>query len=274
MRARCPRPGWRGSSARCPAVLRLAGEVGLQFRQLGAKSAAGSPSALRRRARAVSPVGAGGAADSEVDPSGVQRLEGAELLRHGQRRMVRQHHPARADPDRGRGGGDLADQDRRGRAGDARQVVVLRDPVTGEAEPLGVPGQVDAAAKRLADRFAGRHRAQVEHRQGNGEAGGHKQKTVSTGRPRQLGRGGRSRAQTIQLERTGLTLPPRTRGARRRRRLTGWPIRSLRALSPTKSGRCMRCCNISASRWCGRSLILTRRRRDDRWWAAAPRCCG
>jgi len=44
--------------------------------------------------RAPFPVGAGSAADPEVDPPGVQRLEGAELLGHRERRMVRQHHPA------------------------------------------------------------------------------------------------------------------------------------------------------------------------------------
>ena len=73
-------------------------------------------------------------------------------------------------------------------------------------QPFGVPGQVDAAAQRLAGRYAGRHRAQVEHRQGNGEAGGHNQKTASTGMRRQHGPEGRSRAQTSQLERTGATV--------------------------------------------------------------------
>jgi hypothetical protein len=173
-------PGW-------VVVGCLLGEVGLEIRELSGEvrrrqPVGGAPQCPRR-----CPVGAGSAADPEVDPSGVQRLKGAELLRHGQRRMVGEHHPARADPDRVRRRREPAGQDGRGRAGDAGQVVVLRHPVPGETQALGVPGQIDAAAKRLAGRCARGHRAQVEHRQRNGEAGGHKQKTASTGRPRQPG---------------------------------------------------------------------------------------
>ena len=45
------------------------------------------------------PVGAGRAAQAEVDAAGVQRGQGAELLGDDQRRVVRQHHAARADAD-------------------------------------------------------------------------------------------------------------------------------------------------------------------------------
>jgi hypothetical protein len=72
----------------------LADEVGPQFRQLtGEVRRRQAVSAAAQCARRF-PVGAGSAADPEVDPPGVQRLEGAELLGHGERRMVRQHHPA------------------------------------------------------------------------------------------------------------------------------------------------------------------------------------
>jgi hypothetical protein len=162
-------------------------EVGPQFRQLAGEVRRRQPVGAAPQGARGFPVGAGSPPDPEVDPPRVQRLQGAELLGHGERRMVRKHHPARADPD-GRGGRrELAREDGRGRAGDARQAVVLGNPVPGEAKPLGVPGQVDAAAKRLADRFPGGHRAQVEYRQRNAEAGGHNQKTGSRAAPQQPG---------------------------------------------------------------------------------------
>jgi hypothetical protein len=58
---------------------------------------------------------------------------------------------------------------------------VLGDPVPRETPPLGVQGQVDAAAQRFASRLPGRNRAQVEDRQGDGQAAGHDGKTARTG---------------------------------------------------------------------------------------------
>ena len=40
------------------------------------------------------------AAEPHVDPAGEERLQHPELLGDDQRLVVRQHHPARADPDR------------------------------------------------------------------------------------------------------------------------------------------------------------------------------
>ena len=37
------------------------------------------------------PITSGGAAEAQVDPAGKERFERAELLRNGQRRMIRQH---------------------------------------------------------------------------------------------------------------------------------------------------------------------------------------
>ena len=54
--------------------------------------------APQRRGRDL--VGAGGPADPEIDPARVQRLEHPELLGDHERRVVRQHHAAGADPDR------------------------------------------------------------------------------------------------------------------------------------------------------------------------------
>ncbi len=44
-------------------------------------------------------VGAGRAAEAEIDAAGIQRVERAELLGDHQRRVVGQHDAARADPD-------------------------------------------------------------------------------------------------------------------------------------------------------------------------------
>ena len=52
--------------------------------------------AQRHRRRAV---GAGRAADAEVDAVAVERAQGAELLGDDQRRVVGQHHSAAADAD-------------------------------------------------------------------------------------------------------------------------------------------------------------------------------
>ena len=59
----------------------------------------------------------------------MQRLERPELLGDHERRVVRQHDPSRPDPDRLGRVCEVRDHDRRRRAGDPAQVVVLGDPV-------------------------------------------------------------------------------------------------------------------------------------------------
>jgi hypothetical protein len=59
----------------------------------------------------------------------VKGIQRAELFGDDQRRVVGQHDSARAHPDLCGGGGDVADHDRPGGAGDARHVVVLGQPV-------------------------------------------------------------------------------------------------------------------------------------------------
>ena len=63
-------------------------------------------SQLARRVASQRPrrelVGSRRAAETEVDPAGVERLERPELLRDHERRVVREHDPARADADRRR----------------------------------------------------------------------------------------------------------------------------------------------------------------------------
>ena len=63
--------------------------------------------AKRHRRHAVRP---GRAADAEIDPSGVERVEHPELLSDDERSVVRQHDPAGADAHRFGGRGDLRDE--------------------------------------------------------------------------------------------------------------------------------------------------------------------
>jgi hypothetical protein len=128
------------------------------------KSSAESASGERRSDL----VGARRAADAEVDAAGMKRLEHAELFGDHQRGMVGQHHAAGPDPQGGGRVGDVADQYRGRRAGDAGHVVMLSDPEPPETEPFGVPGQVDGRAQRVAGVPAVWYRGQVEDRERHG----------------------------------------------------------------------------------------------------------
>ena len=79
----------------------------------------------------------------------MERLEHPELLRDHERLVVREHHAARADADRRGRAREVRDQHGGRGAGDARHVVVLRDPVAQVAEPLHVAGEVDRVPERL-----------------------------------------------------------------------------------------------------------------------------
>jgi hypothetical protein len=88
-----------GDRAHGLAGLRIT-QVGLSsITSCGNASSSSLASRWRRRARIGGAVGARGAAQAQVDASGVQRGQGAELLGHHQRRVVGQHHAARADAD-------------------------------------------------------------------------------------------------------------------------------------------------------------------------------
>ncbi len=94
-------------------------------------------------------VGARRPPQAQVDAARVQTGQRAELLGHLQRRMVGQHDPAGTHADRRRAGRDMADQHRRGGAGDARHVVVFGQPVAPVPHALGVARQVQAVGERL-----------------------------------------------------------------------------------------------------------------------------
>jgi hypothetical protein len=71
-------------------------------KRCSSSTSAGNVSALGVAAKRADRqlVGAGRAAEAEIDPPGIERLERAELLGDHERRVVGQHDPAGADPDR------------------------------------------------------------------------------------------------------------------------------------------------------------------------------
>ena len=94
-------------------------------------------------------IGSRRPAEPEVDPSRVQRREGAELLGDHEWRVVGKHDPTRADSDRRRPGSNVRDHDRGRRAGDAGRVVVLGDPIAVVSPLLGVLCEVERVSQRL-----------------------------------------------------------------------------------------------------------------------------
>ncbi len=93
-------------------------------------------------------IGAGCAAEAEIDPSRKQRFQHLEALGDHQRRMVGQHHPAGADADVLCHGRDLADHQVRRGARDRGEVVMLGEPVADIAEAVGMARQIDTVAQR------------------------------------------------------------------------------------------------------------------------------
>jgi len=75
------------------------------------------------------------------------------------------HHPARADPERGRRLGQMRDQDRRRRAGDTGHVVVFGDPEPVISEALHRTGEVNAGSQRGTGGGPRVYRYEVEHGQ-------------------------------------------------------------------------------------------------------------
>jgi hypothetical protein len=94
-------------------------------------------------------IGAGGAAEAEVDPAGEEAREHAEGLGDLERAVVREHHAAAADADPLRDGRDRPDQRLGARPGEHRPAVMLGDPVAVVAERVGQPGEVERVLQRL-----------------------------------------------------------------------------------------------------------------------------
>ena len=106
-------------------------------------------------------------AEAQLDPPRMQRGEGAELLGDQQRRVVRQHDAAGADPDRAGAGRDMGQRHRGGGAGDAGQIVVLGHPEAPVAERLDMPRQVERIAQRLTGIAAFGDRREIENGERN-----------------------------------------------------------------------------------------------------------
>ena len=95
-------------------------------------------------------IAARGAADPQIDPAGIERLQHPKRLGHFERTIVRQHDPAAADPNRVGRRGDLADHDFGTRAGETGQAVMFGDPIAPIPQRFGGLCQLDGLAQRLA----------------------------------------------------------------------------------------------------------------------------
>ena len=118
-------------------------------------------------------VGAGRAAETQIDAARIQRLQGAELLGDLQRRVVRQHDAARADADTLGTSGQIANDHRRGGAGDADHVVMLGHPEALVAQLFGLPGQLQTVAQGLCRGRVQGDGTEIQNRERYG-GGGHK----------------------------------------------------------------------------------------------------
>ena len=139
-------------------------KIGLQLQNV-LRKALGSLRPAPQRAQGKL-IGARGAAKPEVDPARKQARQGAELLGDDIGGVVRQHDPARPDPDRVRSRGDVGDHDRSRGAGDARHVVMLRHPDAAIAPLLGMGGEVARVVERGAGVGAFGDAGEVEDGQG------------------------------------------------------------------------------------------------------------
>ncbi len=131
-------------------------------------------------------TGAGGAAQAQVDPARVQRLEGPELLRDVQRRVVGQHDAAGAHPQPAGAVRDVTDEDLRGGEGHVAYPVVLGHPEPGVADLLGQPGELDRVADGLRRAGLRGDRALVDDGEGdhhNAFASGRRVATSGIGSP-------------------------------------------------------------------------------------------
>jgi len=99
-------------------------------------------------------VGAGRAAQPQIDPPRIERGKRAELLGNHKRRVVGQHDASCPDPHGPRRGGHMADHHCSRRTRDARHVVMLGQPVAVIAGPLGRTRQIDGRGKGIGGGLA------------------------------------------------------------------------------------------------------------------------
>ena len=119
------------------------------------------------------------ATDPEVDPSGMERLEQAKYFAHLERRVVGQHHAARAETDTRGHRRDVRDHDLGRRGGDPGHVVVLGVPQTREPRPVERSRELARRAQRRGARTAGAEGNEIEGRERERHVG-----TMMRSRPR------------------------------------------------------------------------------------------
>jgi hypothetical protein len=141
-------------------------QQGLQFHDIMGKILGGRGQIPAQRARGTL-IGAGCAAEPEIDAAPVKRFQRTELLCDDQRRMIWQHHAARSNTNGPGAAGDIADHHRGRSAGDAGHIVML-----GKPEPLVIPAfgvlrQIERIAEGLGRIAALINRRQVQNREGN-----------------------------------------------------------------------------------------------------------
>jgi hypothetical protein len=95
-----------------------------------------------------------GPTDAEIDPTGLERGEHADLLGDDDRLVVRQHHSAGSHPDPIGGGGDGRHQHGRRARADAGNGVVFGYPEAVVTQSLGSSRAVQSADDGGGVRFA------------------------------------------------------------------------------------------------------------------------
>ena len=116
--------------------------------------------AAQRRQRLL--VGAGRAPEPQIDASGKQRGQRAELFGDDVRRVVRQHDAAGADADGRRPRREVRDDERRRGRRHRRHVVVLGHPDAAEPQRLDVTCHLARLVERVTAGAALAHAAEFE----------------------------------------------------------------------------------------------------------------
>ena len=97
----------------------------------------------------------------------MQRLEHPEALGDRERRVVGKHDAAGTDADAVGARRDVRDEHLGRRRRHGRDVVVLGDPETPEAELVGALGEPRGARQRVGGALAGTDRGEVENGEGD-----------------------------------------------------------------------------------------------------------
>ena len=121
--------------------------------------------AAKRRQRLL--IGAGRAAEAQIDAPGKQRGQGAELFGDHVRRVVGQHDAAGADADGRRPGGEVRDHERRRGGRHRRHVVVLRHPDAAEPQRLDATSHLARLVEGTPAGAVLANAAELEHRERN-----------------------------------------------------------------------------------------------------------